>query len=233
MRGHVACRLCEANGLAECTVLHGIENVAIRDAFHFAASRLGVSVLAESSKHIHWCGSFFGRTDLSAKVVHLVRHPCGFVESHGRRLPKLSPDDLLAMWERENREISKLAARAQYMMISYDDLTAAPNIHFPRLCEFIGGTWEPGAIEYWRFPHHGLGANGAAAPYLRGRPNAHLTTGDDAFYADIENRPTAPDLRWTIRLPAEFIQRAINHPYAIELEEVLGKKWAGHDQPVR
>lgn len=228
MPGHVACRLCEADGLPECAVLHGVEAVPIRDAFHFAAERLGVSVLAESSKDVHWCGAFTARPDIDARVVHLVRHPCGFVESHGRRLPALSPDELLDMWERQNREIARLALRAPYLAVSYDDLAAAPDTHFPRLCEFIGGAWEPPAIEYWRFPHHGLGGNGAAALYLKGRPNAKFTTGDDAHYDNIAGKPTVPDTRWTTRLPGEFIQRAITSPYAVEIGRLLGREWTAH-----
>lgn len=49
---HIACRLCEAEGLPECTVLHGIEAVARADAYHFAALRSGKRILIDASKRL-------------------------------------------------------------------------------------------------------------------------------------------------------------------------------------
>ncbi len=55
-QGH--CRLCEADGLPECPLLHGIEQVDQRNAFHFAASRSKKRVLIDCSKQFDWCEYF-------------------------------------------------------------------------------------------------------------------------------------------------------------------------------
>jgi hypothetical protein len=220
------CRLCEADGLA-CTVLYGIEEVPRRDAFHFAAARTGRQIIVDSSKSIAWCTEFLGRADLDVRLVHLVRHPCGFVESeHRRRAPALSLDELLAEWETVNRQIAEFTtnAGAPATLVCYDDLADAPEQHFPPLCRFIGMLWEEAALAYWNFPHHGLGGNGAASLYLRGRKISRFNTGDDAFYADMKDRPIAADRRFRERLPEEFRRRAVEHPYARSLREQLGKE---------
>ena len=85
--GHIVCRLCEADGLSECTMLHGIAAIDRVDAYHFAASRSGQRVLIDASKRLDWSRDFLGRSDIDARLIHLVRHPCGFVEFEGRRLP--------------------------------------------------------------------------------------------------------------------------------------------------
>ena len=40
--GHVACRLCEAQGLPDCEILHGIEDVPINAAYGFALSLIHI-----------------------------------------------------------------------------------------------------------------------------------------------------------------------------------------------
>lgn len=224
MPGHVACRLCEADGLKDCTVLGGIERVARDDAFHFAALRSGKPVLIDASKDLDWCRHFLAVEGIDARLIHLVRHPCGYVESEGRR-SKLSPAELLAEWESVNRGIEAFIAAADVpaMLADYDDLADAPERFVPPLCEFLGHPFEPAALAYWNFPHHGLGGNGAASVYLRKHPNGTFITGDDAFYAGMEERPTAADRRWMERLPRDFCRMAVATPYAGELARRLGR----------
>lgn len=227
VKGHVACRLCEAEGLSECTELHGIEAVAPRDAYRFAAERLGKRVIIDCSKELDWCSRFLGRDDIDARLIHLVRNPCGFVESEGRRLPDLSHRDLLDLWERKNREIEDFVAAsgATAKFASYDDLADDPDAHFPKLCDFIGHSWEPAAIKYWLVPHHGLGGNGAAWLYLRNRKVAVGVTLDDAYYTGLTRQRSAADQRWRDRLPAPFCLTAVAAPYARHLQARLGTDW--------
>jgi hypothetical protein len=223
--GHIACRLCEADGLSECTMLHGIATIDRAHAYHFAASRCGHRVLIDASKRLDWCRDFLTRSDIDARLVHLVRHPCGFVESEGRRNPDVSPAELLSMWENVNRSIDEFVAGAgaPSYFACYDDLANDPHRHFPPLCAFIGHEWEPSALSYWRIPHHGLGGNGAASVYLRGRKLTNYLTGDDAFYVAIDRQPTAADRRWKGRLSEEFCRQAVASPYALAVRERLGE----------
>jgi hypothetical protein len=225
--GHVACRLCDADGLDQCTVLHGIEAVDRADAFHFAAERSGKRVLIDASKRPDWCAGFLGREDIAAHLIHLVRHPCGYVESQSRRAPDAKPEQLLELWEATNREIETFVASsgAPSQLVCYDDLADDPQSHLPALCAAIGQSFDPAALNYWEVPHHGLGGNGPASVYLRNRPRSRFLTGDDAFYADIDRRPLSADRRWKERLTPEFRSRAVGSPYAVALRERLGGTW--------
>lgn len=221
--GHVACRLCEADGLPECTILHGIAAIPAARAFHFAAERSGRRVLIDASKHLDWCAEHIATGTLDVRIIHLIRHPCGYVESQGRREPGTTPDALLTRWETENRAIDAFIATAGVpaLLASYDDLANDPAAHFPRLCRFLDHPYDPAALRYWEVPHHGLGGNGAAAPYLKDRPVANFLTGDDNFYETITARPTSADTRWQTRLAADFIARASATPYATEIRQRL------------
>lgn len=227
MPGHVACRLCEAEGLAACTVLEGIEHVDVADAFHFAAARMHKNVLIDASKRLDWCARFLHRDDLDVRLIHLVRHPAGYVESQARREADATPEEILARWERVNADIESFVAAsgAPSIVASYDDLADDPNTYFPAVCRFIGHAWEPSALAYWNVPHHGLGGNGAASLYLKGRKVPNYRTGDDAFYAALAEQTPSADRRWKERLSREFRERAISTPYAHRLAERLGHAW--------
>jgi len=222
--GHVACRLCEADGLPACTMLDGIEAVPAEQAYAFAAERMARDVVIDASKHLVWYRRFIDRQDLDLRLVHLVRHPCGFVESEMRRNAGATPDTLLAEWVRVNGEIEEFIATSgrPAMLTCYEGLADDPARYFPPLCAFAGGAWEPDAMRYWEVPHHGLGGNGAASLYLRGRGVVRYVTGDDAYYRNLEAQPTAADARWKSRLPEEFRRRAVASPYAQACMERLG-----------
>ena len=225
--GHIACRLCEADGRAECSVLHGVEHVAQPDAFAFAAQRIPNRVLVDATKHPRWCNEFLGRDDLDVRIIHLVRHPAGVIEGNGRRDTHRSYDDLLAEWETTNAFIEAFTARCgvPHLLTSYEQLTDEPERAFPRLCTFLGGAFEPDTLRYWKTPHHGLGANGASSLYLRGRSRTVYVTGDDRYYDALASTPTCADTRWKERLPAAVVQHALTSPYAAALARRLGRPW--------
>ncbi len=225
--GHPVCRLCEADGLPSCAVFDGIQDVSRTDAYHFAARRLGRNVLIDASKRPEWCVRYLWRADIEGRLVHLVRHPCGFVESETRRDPAAAPEQLLQSWERVNADLESFVetSGSPSILASYDDLADDPATRFPPLCRFIGHEWEPAALSYWKVPHHGLGANGAASAYLKGRKVANYRTWDEGYYADVTLRATAADRRWKERLPAEFIRHAVETPYAAHLARRLGRPW--------
>ena len=223
--GHVLCRQCEADGLADCTVLHGLDAVPPERGYHFAAARFGDRLLIDASKRIEWAAEFVGRDDLDVRLIHLVRHPCGVVESEARRTPDSTHDEILAYWERRNAQIETFCANAgrPSILVSYEDLADDPHTHFPRLCEFLGGPWEPPALAYWNFPHHGLGGNGASSLYLRGRPKTNYVTGDDAYYMNLAAEPTRADERWRDRIPGDLRARVAASAYATALANRLGR----------
>lgn len=225
--GHVACRLCEAEGLAECTVLGDIASTPAEEAFHLAARRSGRDVLIDASKRLDWCEVFLDDPDLDVRLLHLVRHPAGFLESELRRHPDEAPAAVIARWEQINQAIEQFIAAhdAPSMTVSYDRIADDPERFMPAVCDFIGRPWNPAALEYWRYPHHGLGGNGAASVYLRGRKVSNFRTGDDAFYEAVPDRPTAADRRWKTSLPSDLIDQALSGRYATDLAARLGVAW--------
>jgi hypothetical protein len=227
MPGHVACRLCEADGLSACSKLHGIETVELEDAYAFAAQRLGKRVLIDCSKQLHWPEYFMYQRKIDARFIHLVRHPCGYVESELRRRPAESAETIAAEWAMQNRNIETFirdSGRPGYLA-SYDLLADFPEIYFPGLCRFLGLAYDPDALRYWEFEHHGLGGNGANSLYLRDRTVKEYVTGDDAYYDGLEARPLSADVRWQQRLTAREIAVATASDYAKEMALRLAVSW--------
>jgi hypothetical protein len=224
--GFLVCNLCDANGLAECTSLHGIEKVARSEAFHFAAARMRKPVLIDASKRVAWATEFVDRDDIDARLIHLIRHPCGFAESFGRRYVDLSVEQIFDHWEQTNRAITDFIGRVDKpsIMVCYDDLADDPQRYFPPLCSFLGYQWESTSLRFWETAHHGPGGGGASSFFLRGRRRTNYRTGDDAFYEEIKDRPLSADRRWKTRLPTEMCRTLIEQPYARELARVLGKE---------
>ena len=134
---------CEADGLADCTVLQDVQNVPAAQAYHFAAARSGKAVLIDASKSLSWCERFLDRDDIEPRAVHLFRHPCGFVDSFLRRNRHRSLDDAVTLWIETNRYIRDFCERTGIcsLVVSYEALADAPDIHFETLCHFLGAKW--------------------------------------------------------------------------------------------
>ncbi len=221
----IYCPRCRAEGLDDCAVLHGLHGAPEAAAFQLAAERLGDVMLVDASKLLDWCAAFARRPDIDVRVIHLVRHPCGFVESQGRRAPDMTPLALMRRWEAFNGRISRFIARHRLpsRLACYDDLADRPQDHFPALCAFLGQEWAPQSLEYWRFPQHGVAFTGATSLLLRGRPGVAIKTGDDAYYAELDQRPVAADVRWRERLPLQLQRELVTRPAALELARRLGR----------
>lgn len=224
----IRCPSCTADGLPDCAIYPNVSNVPEKDAYHFAFSKSGKPVLIDSSKDIDWCTRFITRNDLDPCIIHLIRHPCGFVESQMRR-SETSADQLLIDWEITNRSIESFVASANVRNITvfYDDLADNPQHYFPIICKMIGYQWEQDSVRYWEHEHHGFCANGPTLLYLRDRPNfskVGAITGDDPFYQTLLSQPISADRRWRERLPYDFCQRAIEIPYSLALREKHGQE---------
>ena len=225
----LACPLCLGRGLPDCVVLGGVRSVPKEAAYHFACSRMGSKVLIDASKRLDWCASFVGRKDIDPCIVHLIRHPCGFIESERRRHSRISETDLLARWVNSNRTIENFVAkcRARKVTAFYDDLAEYPEDNFPELCAAFGYSWERGSLRYWEKEHHAFCANGATLLYLNKLPNFSkigVYTGDDSYYADLAARPTSADRRWEERLSLSVIQEVLQTPYVVELRQIHNRE---------
>ena len=230
--GHVACRLCEADGRGECARLYGLGSINPAAAFHFAAERLEREVIIDASKDLAWCEQFLARGDLRPHFIHLVRHPCGYMESERRRDAAKSWQRLFSEWRTRELRIEKFIAKhpdVPSISAVYDDLADDPIRRVPEVCAFLGYPFEAPALRYWEFEHHGLGANGAASLYLRNRKVRNFDTGDDAFYARCAEFAAGADRRWTSVIPLSVRDRCLAHAYVRRLKRQLSPSsiWAG------
>ena len=227
----IRCPSCTADGLPDCAIYPNLCNVPEKEAYHFAFSKSQKPVLIDASKDIDWCARFITRRDIDPCIIHLIRHPCGFVESQLRRSER-SEDQLLSEWETINRSIEAFVASSgvRNIVAFYDDLADNPQEHFPDVCEMIGQRWEPASVRYWEHEHHGFCANGPTLLFLRDRryfSKVGVITGDDAFYGTLLGQPIRADSRWRKRLSSDFCQRAIEMPYSLALRQNYGRdRWS-------
>ncbi len=205
----VACTLCAAKGLPDCEVLHGAEQVAVADAFAWAAGRTGRPVLVDNSKSVAWAERFLGGPYGHAiKLIHVVKDPRNWFASKRRRIAQ-PVAELLPLWLQTNAEMAALLARnpSAALTVFYDELAADPVAGFKPIFKFCGLDYEAAALQYWNVPHHGFAANGASSAMLAnaalGPPPAHFRTADDAFYA-AHMKTLFADTRWRqLVTPAE------------------------------
>jgi hypothetical protein len=214
--GHVACRLCEAKGLAECEVLHGIENVPKENAYDFAFERFQKPILCDASKATEWTEGFLGHERYQVKVVHLMRDPRGWYASQRRREP-MPPEAAAQRWVDANTKIIDFVALHQLSCctVFYDELTVRPEQYFPPLSGFIGSHYHSDTLEYWNYEHHGLGGNGAAFNVIGKYQRADVTTGDDQFY-QARAKKRFHDARWLAQLSHKE-RRAFEQSSAVRL----------------
>lgn len=230
--GHIACKLCEAKGKPECERLHGIQRVAVQDAFDFAFSRLEKQVLVDCSKRLDWLERFAGSTSFKVGAIHLIRDPRAWFASLKRRNPDLPVEAAMARWVATNTTIRQRLAALPVPSAAtfYDDLCVAPDRHFPESpCAILGIPFDRNALAYWNAEHHGLGGNGAAFNTLMGLDMSRMATGDDAFYA----RHAAShfhDTRWRNEL-SQVERQAIEHSAnVIDCLEQHGRDFAHFDR---
>ena len=225
--GHTACRLCEAKGLSECEVLGDISDVPKEHAMHHAAQNFGVNTIIDSSKKIEWVETFRNRTDIEVFVIHLIRHPCGYVASRLRRRDSETPEEALYEWATRNQEIRDFALGfgENAITMSYESLALDTENSFTELTRFIGGKFENQALRYWEFEHHGLGGNGANFAYLKKLPNAVFVTGDQKYYEGISGREHVYDERWRSELDAAVISACASSSLTSKIASFIGEDY--------
>lgn len=198
----VPCTICAAKGLAECEVLHGIEQVPAEQAFAWAFERTGKPVLIDVSKNLDWAARFTGGSDAyDVRLVHLIRDPRAWFASQWRRKPQCSASDLIAQWRDSNTKIQRFieGTGLPHHVAFYDELATTPQTHFRDLFAFCGLEYDKSALEYWNFTHHGFAANGATSLILpievATQSVPHFLTQDDTFYRE-HSRKSFHDDRW-------------------------------------
>jgi hypothetical protein len=229
----VPCTVCAANGLAECEVLHGIEDVPLQQAFTFAFERTGKQMLVDISKSPSWAGEFAGKSDaFDVRLIHLVRDPRGWAASERRRAPQVAAMDLIKIWLETNSGIQDFArnTNCECYTVFYDDLASNPSSYFDKLFDYCGLQFDPESLKYWNFTHHGFAANGASSSILSDdaakKKVPHFLTQDDAFYA-ANNKKFFHDNRWKNELSPEEAEDILNDPETRNLLRSVGKKMTG------
>lgn len=226
--GHTACRLCEARGLEHCEILGDVSGVPKQAAIRHAAEKFGVNTIIDSSKRFDWVQTFQDQPDHEIFVIHLIRHPCGYLASRLRRDKNETPEGAFEEWVNANREIHDFASRfgKNAICISYEDLALKTEASFEKLTAFLGEQFEPSALRYWEFAHHGLGGNGANFVYLRDLPEAVYVTGDHAYYENVAGKEHVYDDRWRDELDDQTIEALLKSSAAIEIAAFVGRDFS-------
>lgn len=250
---HVECDICHAVGKVECPILHGIHDVPLDLAYDFAFERYKKDILIDNGKEVTWANKILTLDRIDRRLVHLFRDPRGFIAAQRRRkhldkdrmqfkiihlirdprgwfasVKRRGWSDIntsIRKWVKDNREMIELAEkrRLPYMAVFYDELAYDPEKYFPELCEFVGMEFEPKALEYWSFEHHGLGGtNGAGYMVLQNYEKAEYKTADDDFYQKNINKRFY-DQRWKEQLTKEEIEYIENSNSVRELLAMAGK----------
>jgi hypothetical protein len=86
-----------------------------------------------------------------ARFIFLLRHPGAIVRSRQNLRPGL--DDSVETILKYGRALEKARQEHSGLTVRYEELTADPETHTRRVCEFLGVPWEPGMIEYGQHDH--------------------------------------------------------------------------------
>jgi len=112
----------------------------LADLYPLIAELTGSSVIIDSSKHPSWAHLLTGTETVDLRVVHLVRHPSGVVQSWSRPLerpqaasgtgeqmmPAHSSVEVVIRWNTFNRLFERLARRSvPTILVRYEDYVEA------------------------------------------------------------------------------------------------------------
>ena len=86
-----------------------------------------------------------------ARFIFLLRHPGAIVRSRQSLRPGL--DDSVETILKYGRALESARQAHDGLTVRYEELTADPETHTRRICEFLGVPWEPEMIEYGRHDH--------------------------------------------------------------------------------
>jgi hypothetical protein len=109
----------------------------LADLYPMIAELTGAPVIVDSSKHPAWAYLLAGTPGIDLRVVHLVRHPSGVVNSWSRPvarphaaegtgdqvIPTHSPVEVSIRWDLFNALFRRLAERVPTMVVRYEDYT--------------------------------------------------------------------------------------------------------------
>ena len=230
MAGHTICRLCEARGLPDCEVLHGLGGLAPQQAFEQVFKRSGASLLSDCSKQISWCERVLPASGFEVRFIHLVRDPRGWFFSEQRREP-MSLEQGLERWSQHFRSTQHYLKQTgrPHLLISYDELCLAPDQGLEKLSAFLGVRYGVEHYQTWTKAHHGLGGNGAAYNNLAAIAPDAVNSADPSFYA--ERRATVfYDQRWLQSALADELKTVNADSRAKEIMDAAGFSMEQIDQ---
>jgi hypothetical protein len=164
-------------------IFNGIGPENISSLYDVLWQRLDPSppLLIDNSKKVAWARRFVARQDFGRKYIHLIRDPRALVRRYGlnstfkkvlrqrwrlfRGIPALrariflisSPRVWGYYWLWQNTRISQFLSdnNADARVVTYRDLAIQPAAEIARLMEWLGESFEPAQLEYWRFEHIG------------------------------------------------------------------------------
>ncbi len=146
----------------------------LAELYPLVAELSGSSVVIDSSKHPGWAYLLAGTETVDLRVVHLVRHPSGVVQSWSRPIarpqvgsgtgeevmPAHAPAEVAFRWDLFNRLFHRLARKGvPTVLVRYEDYVGGVEQTLRACFGLVGLDYEPGPLTMGG--GHGIAGNPA------------------------------------------------------------------------
>ncbi len=147
----------------------------------------GTPVIVDGSKAVNWFRKVMADRPGPENpfVIIAVRNPFSFVDSCRRR-ESYEPWLAANIWRDTLFDILRTVAQygLPHIVVRYEDLSRDPELTLRRVCAFLSEDFEPGMLEFWQQPLHGLGGNAGAYVWFDSfRQNGRFSNEEDAKVA--------------------------------------------------
>jgi hypothetical protein len=195
-------------------------------------SKIDQTILVDSSKYHSWVAqkitsSEFKRGLLDYRLIHVCRDGRSVMNSYLRRYPEIQPREFCYNWVKLKQEREQLYAtipESHKITVRYEELASNPSIIIQSVCDFIGISYEPDMLEYWKHEHHqiagSVGTKSSIEKYQKGKVGDDANSVHGDYYAK-SKLEIKLDLRWRKELSEE--NRALFE--SIAGEENRGYEW--------
>lgn len=189
----------------------------------------GSPVIVDGSKHPDWFREVHAHNGLSENCVAIVsvRNPLAFASSAIRR-------DGYPAWQCANiwrdtmfdiiRSLS--VTGVPYIVVRYEDFAYSPEKKLRQICDFLGLEFDPGMLEFWKFPIHAIGGNaGAYVWYEVFRERGKYTLDEDRVVAEMYAQRDFGgwhDTKWKEMLSPNEISLMLSMPGFVDMCSMMG-----------
>lgn len=154
INGREAVKLGGTNGNAD-----GVMQKTV-DLYRAVQHVSGAESLVDSSKLFERARALAESGLVEPRVIHLVRDGRGVAYSHLKRGESF--EQAVFHWLKKNAEVQdwlRADKAPEHILVRYEELCARPTETARRVCEFLGGEWEPQMMRFGQRVHHNVRGN--------------------------------------------------------------------------